>query len=142
MFRKPGCLALAMVSMFALGTFAAPRLAAAKKEEKMLIHNVFFTLKDGTPENAKKLVEACKKHLPGIAGIVYFAAGNRIAELKREVNDTEYHVGLHVVFRDKAAHDKYQDDPDHLKFIAEAKDLWKGVKVFDNSVEVSEIKGE
>ena len=35
---------------------------------------------------------------------------NRLA---REVNDQGYDVSLHVHFRDKAAHDVYQEHPRH-----------------------------
>ena len=52
-----------------------------------------------------------------------------------EVNDKEFHVGLHIVFKDKASHDKYQPSEDHKKFIAEHKDTFKTVKVFDNYIE-------
>ena len=141
---KWGCLgiAAAVAAAWTLGVAAAPRLSAAKKEEKMLLHNVFFTLKESTPENVKKLVEACKKHLPNHEGVHYFAAGPRVAECDREVNDKDFHVALTLVFRDKASHDKYQDAEDHKKFIAEAKDWWKTVKVFDSYMEVLEAKGE
>ena len=56
------------------------------------------------------------------------------AELDREVNDRDWHVGLHLVFVDKAAHDAYQDDPAHVKFVEENKPGWAAVKVFDSLV--------
>ena len=43
-------------------------------------------------------------------------------------------MALHVVFADQAAHDAYQTTPDHLRFIAENKDNWKRVRVFDSVV--------
>ena len=52
----------------------------------------------------------------------------------RPVNDREWDVGLHIVFLDRAAHDAYQDDPTHLKFIAEQKPNWAKVRVFDSLV--------
>ena len=55
-------------------------------------------------------------------------------ELDREVNDRDWHVGLHLVFIDKAAHDAYQDDPTHNRFIAENKATWAKVRVFDSLV--------
>ena len=39
------------------------RAEAAKDEGKMIAHNVYFSLKDGSPEARKKLVDACKKYL-------------------------------------------------------------------------------
>ena len=43
-------------------------------------------------------------------------------------------IGLHLVFVDKAAHDAYQDDATHNKFIDENKPNWAGVRVFDSLV--------
>ncbi|MSR63809.1 MAG: Dabb family protein, partial [Planctomycetes bacterium] len=37
-----------------------------------------------------------------------------------------------VVFHDRAAHDRYQPDPRHQKFIADGKDNWEKVRVFDS----------
>jgi hypothetical protein len=99
-----------------------------------LAHNVFFTLKDGSPANVAALVEACKKYLNVQPGIVFFAAGPICSELDRDVNDRDWHVGLHLVFSDKAAHDAYQDDATHNQFIAENKANWAKVRVFDSYV--------
>jgi hypothetical protein len=40
------------------------------------------------------------------------------------------------VFKDKAAHDKYQTHERHLKFIEENKALWGKVRVFDSYIKV------
>ena len=50
------------------------------------------------------------------------------------MNDRDWHVGLHLLFVDKAAHDAYQDDATHVKFIDEMKGNWAGVRVFDSLV--------
>jgi hypothetical protein len=101
-------------------------------KQPMLIHNVFFTLKDGTPENTQKLVDACFKYLKDHPGVVYFAAGPLVPELARPVNDRDFHVALLVVFKTKADHDVYQTAPAHLKFIEENKPTWDKVRVFDS----------
>ena len=44
------------------------------------------------------------------------------------MNDRDWDVALHLVFADKAAHDKYQDHPEHLKFIEENKANWEKVR--------------
>ncbi|MCS6865960.1 MAG: Dabb family protein [Gemmataceae bacterium] len=99
-----------------------------------LAHNVFFQLKDASPAKVHELVEACHKYLTVQPGIVFFAAGPRCAELTRDVNDCNWHVGLHIVFVDKAAHDAYQEDPTHNRFIEENKANWAAVRVFDSLV--------
>lgn len=102
---------------------------------KNLFHNVFFTLKDPTPANIEKLVALCHKYLAKHPGVVYYSAGTLVSELRREVNDQDFHVALHVGFKDKAAHDLYQVAPDHLKFIEEGKPGWAKVRVFDSYVD-------
>ena len=99
-----------------------------------LAHNVFFKLKDNSPVKVEELVAACKKYLNVQPGIVFFATGPRVPDLTRDVNVTDWHVGLHLVFVDKAAHDAYQDDPTHNRFIDEMKPNWAGVRVFDSYV--------
>jgi Stress responsive A/B Barrel Domain len=99
---------------------------------RMIGHMVYFALKDSSLANRTKLVEACKKHLTGHEGTVYFAAGVLAEEFAREVNDRQWDVALHLVFQDKAAHDQYQDHPRHEVFIKENKETWKSVRVFDS----------
>jgi hypothetical protein len=100
----------------------------------MLSHNVFFTLKDPSSENIRKLTDDCHRFLSSHDGIVFYAAGTLTPDLTRPVNDREFHVALHVVFRDRASHDAYQDAPKHLEFIAANKDTWAQVRVFDSDV--------
>ncbi len=111
-----------------------PTATFAASAEPQLAHMVYFTLKDKSPEAKKKLVDACKKYLAKHPGTVFFAAGTLCEELDREVNDRAFDVGLHLVFKDKASHDKYQDAPLHLQFIEENKSNWEKVRVFDSVV--------
>lgn len=101
----------------------------------MLAHNVYFALNDNSPEAKSRLVAACKKYLTGHPGTVFFAAGVLAEELNREVNVRDFDVALHVIFKDQAAHDQYQEAERHLQFIKENKDNWKNVRVFDSVVE-------
>ena len=118
----------------ALALSAGPSSAA----EPQIGHMVFFQLKDSTPEGRKKLVEACNKYLKKHDGVVYFSAGVIAEAFKREVNDRDFDVALHLVFKDKASHDKYATHPEHLKFIAENKETWKKVRVFDSEIAADE----
>jgi hypothetical protein len=99
-----------------------------------LAHNVFFKLKDNSPPKVQELTDACKKYLNVQPGIVFFAAGGLCADLTRDVNDRDWDVGLHLVFADKAAHDAYQEDETHNRFIEENKANWAKVRVFDSLV--------
>jgi len=108
---------------------------AADEGGTPLVHSVYFSLKESTPENRKKLVAACQKYLSRHPGEVYFAAGPLAEDLKREVNDRDFDVALTIVFKDRAAHDTYQDAKRHLRFIEENKASWKKVRVFDSLVQ-------
>ena len=98
-------------------------------------HDVFFTLNESTPETRQQLVDACQTFLSGHEGEVFFAAGTRATEMKRDVNDLDFDVSLHVYFRDEDAHDSYQQHPRHAEFIQKMGDNWKTVRVFDSWVE-------
>ena len=104
---------------------------AADAKGPMLVHNVYFSLKDKSPAARAKLVADCKKYLTDHPGTVFFAAGT-ISDLDRPVNDREFDVGLHVIFESRAAHDQYQTAERHLQFISENKPTWEKVRVFDS----------
>jgi hypothetical protein len=100
----------------------------------LLAHNVFFALHENSPAACQRLLDACRKYLAPHPGVVYFACGTRESNLRREVNDLEFDVGLHVVFTDRAVHDSYQDSEAHHQFIVENKPNWRKVRVFDSLV--------
>ena len=99
-----------------------------------LAHIVYFTLKDNSPAAIAKQIELCKTYLTDHPGTNYFAVGTRTPDLTREVNDKEFDVALHVIFKNRAAHDAYQTAPRHLKFIEESKPNWTRARVFDADV--------
>ena len=102
--------------------------------ETQLAHMVYFKLRNGTESGSKQLVAACNKYLSGHAGTVYYSVGTLARDLDREVNDREFDVALHLVFKNKAAHEKYQTHSRHLKFIEENKSSWEKVRVFDSYI--------
>lgn len=120
--------ALGLTFNFSQGTSSM----ADEAKEPMLVHNVYFTLKEQTPENTQKLTDACYKYLKDHPGVVFFAAGPLVSELERPVNVRDFNVALCVVFKTKKDHDVYQTAPLHLKFIEENKPTWDKVRVFDN----------
>lgn len=124
------------LAVAALG-LARPGPAPAADTARVLAHDVYFTLRDASPEAKRQLVEACRRHLTGHEGTVFFATGTRADEMARDVNDRGYDVSLHVYFRDEAAHDAYQDHPRHKQFIEEMNANWKAVRVFDSWVETA-----
>jgi len=136
MRRTLTLMSLAIVTLACLAiSFGGSTSNAQPKEGTLLSHDVYFSLKDNSPEAKKKLVDACKKYLSGHEGEVFFSAGMRAEEFKREVNDQQFDVALQIVFKDIKAHDKYQDAQRHLDFIAENKSNWTKVRVFDSLVQ-------
>lgn len=129
-------LGLGTITFATLETRTMPTARAADAAaEPMLAHIVYFTLKDKSPTAQLRLVAACKKYLSKHPGTVFFAAGTLAEDLNREVNDRDFDVGLHVIFKDRASHDKYQEAPLHVQFIEENKENWAKVRVFDSKVE-------
>ncbi|MDP6720626.1 MAG: Dabb family protein [Pirellulaceae bacterium] len=100
----------------------------------MLGHMVYFTLKDNSQAAIDAMIAACKKHLSDHPGTVLFAAGTRVPDLVRDVNDREFDIALHVVFESREAHDQYQLHDRHTQFIEENKSNWSEVRVFDADV--------
>ena len=100
----------------------------------MFSHSVFFTLADDSPEGRDALVAACREHLTGHEGTVFFAAGPREDMMTRDVNDTDFGVALLLVFASREAHDVYQTHPRHLRFVEENKARWTNVRVFDADI--------
>jgi quinol monooxygenase YgiN len=101
----------------------------------VLCHNVYFQLKDPSPQSIERLIEACRKHLTGHPGTVSFACGTLAEPLARPVNVRDWHVALHILFTDQAAHDTYQAHPRHEQFVTEQKPGWASARVFDSVVE-------
>lgn len=140
MIRSFACSLALLTACPILATAADPKPtdakpAAAKSTASPYIgHMVYFKLRSSTPENRQKLVNACEKYLRKHDGVIFFGTGVIGEGFKRDVNDRAWDVALHVVFANQAAHDKYQDHPEHLKFIAENKELWESVRVFDSEL--------
>ncbi len=103
-------------------------------KEPMLVHNVYFTLKDSSDKAIENLIDECHTYLSDLPGLVDFSAGRLVPENNREVNVTDFHIGLHVIFSGKSFHDQYQDAKEHNIFVERNKDNWTQVRVFDTYI--------
>ena len=100
-------------------------------EATRFIHSVYFWLQEGgTQDDAERLSAGCREHLTNIPGVqrieIGFPAGTQ-----RAVVDNSYGVALLIEFADAAAHDLYQDHPDHHRFVETCKSLWSRVQIYD-----------
>lgn len=107
---------------------------AAQKAETGFIHSVFFWVNEGITEEQK--ADFAKNGLGALSAIesVHKMYVGPPAMTQREVVDNSYGFALICHFKDEAAHDAYQDDPIHLKFIEDYKHIWSKVVVYDNLV--------
>ena len=69
--------------------------------------------------------------LAGITAVEKVYVGTPAATQKRPVIDDSYSLALTVVCKDVAAHDAYQVDPLHLKFVENCKSCWARVQIYD-----------
>lgn len=100
--------------------------------EKKIAHMVYFTLEDPSQRNIQTMLTDMAHYLDNHPGLEYFSCGTLNPDLARPVNDRAFHVSLHTVFVDRAAHDAYQEHPRHKEFIDRNKPSWKQVRVFDS----------
>lgn len=100
-----------------------------------LIHSVFFWLKEDLTEEQKAAFQAGVASLKEIASVSKMYIGPTAPTEERGVVDNSYSTALIVHFADVAAHDAYQIDPIHRKFVDEQKDKWSKVVVYDNLVD-------
>jgi Stress responsive A/B Barrel Domain len=105
---------------------------AAPAAGPMIGHMVYFTLNDSA--KARQLVAACDKYLSKHPGEVSYSSGVRAKTPDRDVVVKDWDVALLIVFKTMADYEKYAEAPRHQQFIAENKDLWKTVRVFDSEL--------
>lgn len=102
-----------------------------KKEKPVLVHHVFFWLKNpGSKEDLAKLIAGVKS-LEKIETIQFIHVGVPASTEQRDVVDNTYSVSELMFFKDLAGQKTYQDHPIHQKFIADCSSLWEKVIVYD-----------
>lgn len=97
----------------------------------MLVHNVFFWLRKDLDGAAITEFRMGLESLKGIehAEAIYIGSPANVPE--RPVLDMSYDFCLTVILKDVAAHDAYQAHEKHQAFLAEHKEKFKQVKVYD-----------
>jgi hypothetical protein len=96
----------------------------------MLTHCVFFWLDPQVTAQERASFERGLASLTGIAGVFHASFGVP-ASTDRPVVERSYSYGLTVKFESLAAHDAYQADPIHERFLEQCSRLWTRVQVFD-----------
>jgi hypothetical protein len=102
-----------------------------QKEKKVLVHHVFFWLKNPQSTADRDKLLAGVKSLSKIETIKMLHVGVPASTEKRDVVDNSYHVSELMFFDTVEDQKVYQDHPIHQKFIQEHSMLWEKVVVYD-----------
>ena len=97
----------------------------------MLNHTVIFWLKKELSDQDKKIFHHELEKLGMIEAVHQLYIGSPAATTNRPVIDNSYDYCLTVILEDISAHDIYQQDPIHLKFIENCAHMWDKVKIYD-----------
>ena len=99
----------------------------------MLHHTVHFWLKPGITDDRKAAMIQGLKDLSKSPNVSSTWVGTP-AGTPRDIVDNSYAIQLLAVFADKTAQAAYQseDDAVHMGFVAEFKDDWEKVLVYDS----------
>ena len=105
---------------------------AAPEATPKYVHAVYFKCKPGTSEGEiDALIDDGYELLAKVPSVRRIDSGRRDVNADRDVNVTDYDVGLVVYFDDRAGHDLYADHPTHLEYVEKHKAHWETVRVFD-----------
>ena len=112
-------------------TAAATALAQAPAMAgRVFVHHVYFWLKEPGDAQARDALLGGLRRLRAAPDILWSHIGLPV-ESERGVVDDSYSVSWLVFLADKAAEERYQVDPIHLKFVEECSPLWERVVVYD-----------
>ena len=123
--------------------FAAAGLTSARASEKnksisnILIHHVFFWLKNPQDKEERKQFEDAIHNLMKVETIRDGHFGVPAPTEDREVVDHSYTYSLMLIFNSKEDQDTYQAHPIHQEFVEKNQHLWKKVKVMRYGQEFS-----
>lgn len=119
---------LQKAGLAAVGT--SPLLAAPERKKELLVHHVFFYLKD--PQNAQdeaKLLEGLEK-LAKISTIQLSHIGRPARTSGGEI-EKGYSLSWLCFFKNLIEEEIYQTDPIHVQFLEEYAHLWEKRVVYD-----------
>ncbi|HEX2853693.1 MAG TPA: Dabb family protein [Opitutaceae bacterium] len=97
----------------------------------MLIHSVYFWLKPDLTDAQRTEFRRGVETLATIKSVEKVYVGAPAGVPDRPIVDKTFGIALTVVCTDVAAHNSYQVDPIHLKFIENCKQYWARVQIYD-----------
>lgn len=115
-------------------THTEPKTNTTTMTKPVLIHTVFFWVKEGTSAKDAQSFEEGLVTLGTCPQIQNFHWGPPAPTEARGVVDNTYDYAINVHFKSLNDQAAYQKEPIHLKFIDDHKDLWEKVIVYDNTI--------
>ncbi len=110
------------------------KLVNEKSIKGNLVHTVLFWLNNPEDKGERKAFEKGVKTLLNQCKFITSShIGVPASTPDRPIIDKSYTYCIVVTFESIEAHDNYQIDPIHLKFVEENKDLWKKVQIYDSN---------
>ena len=97
------------------------------------VHTVFFWMKEDLSKEEAQFFEEGMEKLGATPSILSYKWG-KPAGTPRDVVDNSYSYAWIVDFASSEDQDAYQDDPIHLEFIEQCKNLWTKVQVYDTVI--------
>lgn len=125
---------LATTALAGTGLITSALPLSRMDTKKMIIHHVFFWLKDPSSMADKEALIAGLKTLKKIKNIRQMYIGFPAATEKRAVVDNSYNVSELLFFDDLEGQMAYQEDPIHQKFVENCAHLWEKVIVYDTAI--------
>ena len=108
------------------------QLCSKKSIQAPLLHSVYFWLENPNSKLDRATFEAAiqKLIITNPQGLSSYLGKPAFTET-REVVDNSFTYAYIMTFANRETEAAYQSDPTHLRFIDEAKHLWKKVVVYD-----------
>ena len=97
----------------------------------MLVHTVLFWLRKDLKDDELTKFRSGLEALKNIDGLEAVYIGSPAATPERPVIVQTYDYCLTTVFKDVEAHNAYQMDPRHIKFIEQCSSYWERVQIYD-----------
>ena len=121
---------IAKATIFGTGLIVAPSVITKKK--KMLLHHVFFWLKNPASKTDRDQLISGLQTFKKIKTVRKIHIGVPAATEDRSVVVSSYSVSELLFFDGVEEQKAYQDDPIHQQFIKDCGHLWEKVVVYDS----------
>jgi hypothetical protein len=96
-----------------------------------VIHNLYFSLTDKSPENIQKFTDICVTYLSGHSGIQQFITGG-LTDIKRNVSVRNFEVAVSIIYESKKAYDDYLTSKKHEDFFPATAGMIADTYIFDS----------